>query len=135
MDSGFLVPAFIENGFHFQSEIEMSIHKLSPIFLVISLLLAACGSDVPVGSDDGLKVVASTTIVGDVVSQVGGDLINLNVLYPPGTDPHTFEPRPQDIAAISNARVIFISGLGLEESLEPTLGANANGTVNMMISG
>ncbi len=107
----------------------MFIRKLLPILLVVSLLLAACGSDTVVVSGDGLKVVASTTILGDVVSQVGGDLINLDVLYPPGTDPHTFEPRPQDIAAISNAQVIFISGLGLEESLEPTLDANANGTV------
>lgn len=127
MDSGFLVFAFIEKDFHFLSEIEMSIPKLFPIFLVISLLLTACGSNASVGSDDGLKVVASTTIVGDVVNQVGGDLIDLTVLYPPGTDPHTFEPRPRDIAAISDADVVVIHGLELEETLESTLDANVNG--------
>lgn len=113
----------------------MSILKVSPIFLVISLLVVACGSSAPVVSGDNLKVVASTTIVGDVVAQVGGDMIDLTVLFPPSTDPHTFEPRPQDIAAISNAQVIFISGLGLEEALEPTLEANVSGTVVQVSDG
>ena len=105
----------------------MPIRKLLPIILVVSLLLTACGSDASDGSGDGLKVVASTTIVGDVVSQVGGDLIDLTVLFPPGADPHTFESRPQDIAVISDADVVVIHGLGLEETLESTLDANVNG--------
>jgi ABC-type Zn uptake system ZnuABC Zn-binding protein ZnuA len=74
-------------------------------------------------------VVASTTILGDVVSNVGGDLIDLSVLFPIGADPHTFDPRPQDVAAISDAQIVFINGLGLEESLQPALDANAQGTV------
>jgi len=107
--------------------------KLISIFLPASLLLAACNA--PAASGDGLKVVASTTIVGDVVAQVGGDLIELTVLFPTGADPHTFDPRPQDIAAISDARVVFISGLGLEESLQPALDANATGTVVQVSDG
>ena len=67
--------------------------------------------------------------MGDVTRQVGSDLIELTVLFPPGADPHTFEPRPQDVAAISEADVIVINGLGLEEALEPTLEANAKGVV------
>jgi manganese/iron transport system substrate-binding protein len=104
------------------------IRKSIPIFVLASLLLAACGS-MPAASNQGLKVVASTTILGDVVAQVGGELIDLTVLFPPGTDPHTFEPRPQDIAAISDADVVVVCGLGLEESLEPALEANAKGIV------
>ena len=107
--------------------------KLISIFLPASLLLAACNA--PAASGDGLKVVASTTIVGDVVAQVGGDLIELTVLFPTGADPHTFDPRPQDIAAISDAQVVFISGLGLEESLQPALNANARGTVVQVSDG
>jgi manganese/iron transport system substrate-binding protein len=105
------------------------IRKSIPIFILASLLLAACGSSIPAASKQGLKVVASTTIVGDVVAQLGGELIDLTVLFPPGTDPHTFEPRPQDIAAISDAEVVVISGLGLEESLQPALDANAKGVI------
>ncbi|GAB4419236.1 MAG: metal ABC transporter substrate-binding protein [Anaerolineales bacterium] len=74
-------------------------------------------------------MIASTTILGDVVAQVGGEHINLTVLYPPGADPHTFDPRPQDIAAISEAQVLFLNGLNLEESIESIVEQNATGLV------
>lgn len=104
------------------------IRKFIPVVVLASLLLTACGGATPSGPS-GLKVVTSSTIVGDVTRQVGSDLIELTVLFPPGADPHTFEPRPQDVAAISEADVIVINGLGLEEALEPTLEANAKGVV------
>lgn len=101
---------------------------LLSLLAIAVLLLSACGG-APADGGDRLKVVASTTIVGDVVSQIGGDLIELTVLFPPGADPHTFEPRPQDLAAVSEADVIVINGLDLEEALEPVLEANATGTI------
>ncbi len=76
-----------------------------------------------------LTVVATTTIVGDVVRRVGGDRIQLVVLLPVGADPHTYEPRPNDAAAIQDASVIFMNGLELEHSLEPVITANATGKV------
>lgn len=106
----------------------MFTRKVFPLILLASLLLAAC-SGAPAASSSKLKVVASTTIVGDVVAQVGGDLIELTVLFPPGADPHTFEPRPQDMAALSDAQVVVINGLDLEEALEPALEANVKGTI------
>lgn len=62
-----------------------------------------------------IEVVATTNIVADVVSNIGGDRINLSVLIPAGTSPHTFQPRPADVAKISSADVVFINGAGLEE--------------------
>jgi ABC-type Zn uptake system ZnuABC Zn-binding protein ZnuA len=104
------------------------IRKFIPIVVLASLLLTACGGASPEGQA-GLKVVASTTIVGDVTRQVGGGLIELTVLFPPGADPHTFEPRPQDMAALNEADVVIISGLGLEEALESALETNVIGTL------
>jgi manganese/iron transport system substrate-binding protein len=63
-------------------------------------------------------VVATTTIVADVVKQVGGDRIELIALIPPGSDPHSFEPTPQDIAKVADADVVFANGAGLEEFLD-----------------
>lgn len=103
--------------------------------ILIAVFLAACGAAPPASKDDRLQVVASTTIVGDVVRQVGGDDILLTVLTPVGADPHTFEPRPQDIAALSQAEVVFINGLGLEESLEPVLKANVKGRIVQVSDG
>lgn len=71
--------------------------------------------------DEKLKVVATTSIVADVVQNVGSDRIELTTLMPLGTDPHSFEPTPRDIVAVSDAHVVFANGAGLEEFLDPLL--------------
>lgn len=88
--------------------------------------MAACASAAS-PAEGKLKLVASTSIVGDVVRQVAGESAELVVLIPPGSDPHTFEPRPQDIAALSEADVVFINGLHLEEALDQALESNVQG--------
>ena len=94
------------------------------------LLLTAC---VPALTDAGSEringkpqVVATTTIVGDVVAQVGGEYIDLTVLLPAGADPHSFDPTPKDIAKVVDAQIVFANGAGLEEFLVSLLeGAGA----------
>jgi manganese/iron transport system substrate-binding protein len=81
---------------------------------------------VPLAPGGRLQVVATTSIVGDVVAQVGGGAIDLLTLMPRGVDPHTYEPTPGDIQAIAKADIVFLNGLGLEETLLPRL-ANAGG--------
>ncbi len=73
-----------------------------------------------------LKVVATTTIMGDLVKNVGGSAIDLTVMLPVGADPHSFTPTPQDVAAVANARVVFANGLNLEEFLDQLI-ENAGG--------
>ena len=100
-------------------------------FLASALLFSACTArqEMP-QKGDVFKVVATTTIVGDVVAQVGGDLIELHVLLPVGTDPHSFDPTPQDIAKVADADIIFANGAGLEEFLDPLIeSAGADGKV------
>ncbi len=118
-----------------------------PILIALVLMallasLAACaGAPTPDGSapsaaDDApsaggkLKVVATTTIVGDVVRQVGGDAIDLKVLLPAGADPHGFQPTPQDATLIANADLVFANGLNLEEFLEKLI-ENAGGSARV----
>ncbi|NJN44579.1 MAG: zinc ABC transporter substrate-binding protein [Anaerolineae bacterium] len=64
-----------------------------------------------------LRVVATTSIIGDVVSQVGGEAIDLVTLMGPGIDPHSYQPGAQDLTVVENAHVIFINGWDLEEAL------------------
>ena len=92
---------------------------------MIILVLGGCRGDAD--ERNALKVAASTTLIGDAAEQVGGDLIDLTVLTPIGADPHTFEPRPQDIVALTDAKVVLINGLGLEEALKPVLESNVQG--------
>ena len=87
--------------------------------ILLAVISVACSSQSESSSSKGnLKIVATTTIVGDVVAQVGGDLIDLSILLPVGTDPHGFDPTPQDIAKVAEADIVFASGAGLEEFLD-----------------
>lgn len=86
--------------------------------LCLILLLVACNSaSQPEAQPNQLKVVATTSIIGDVVKNISGDGVELTVLLPPGSDPHSYEPVPQDIARVADAQVIFVNGANLEESL------------------
>lgn len=91
---------------------------------VMLLALSACTwASSPVNPNDTqkLKVVATTTLLGDVTRQIGGEAIELAILLPAGADPHTFEPTPRDFTAIANADVLIVNGAGLETFLERLL--------------
>jgi ABC-type Zn uptake system ZnuABC Zn-binding protein ZnuA len=77
----------------------------------------------PVLLADGqkLRVVATTSLVGDVVGQVGGETIELTQLLPIGADPHSYQARPDDLRALNNAHVVFANGLHLEEAMQDLL--------------
>ncbi|MBC8333612.1 MAG: zinc ABC transporter substrate-binding protein [Anaerolineae bacterium] len=90
--------------------------------LLTVILLASCASPAPEAESasgaEALTVVATTTIIGDVVSQVGGEHIQVAVLLPVGADPHSFDPTPQDVAKMADADIIFANGVGLEAFLD-----------------
>jgi len=61
-----------------------------------------------------IKAVASFSILGDLVSQVGGDRVSLEVLVGPGSDAHVFQPTPAQARLVGQAQVVFSVGLGFE---------------------
>lgn len=65
-------------------------------------------------SDDHLQVVTSFTIIADVANEIGGDDVDIHNLVPTGTDPHEYEPLPEDIKKATDADVLFYNGLNLE---------------------
>ena len=92
--------------------------KFGVIALSIILVSCAGGSSEEVGcpaiEDRKINVVATTPMIGEFVSQVGGDNINLTVIMPSEADPHTYEPAPQDAGTIADADLIFYTGLKYE---------------------
>jgi manganese/iron transport system substrate-binding protein len=91
-------------------------------------------SQMTLGEGENLQVVVTTNIVADVVHNVAGDLIDLTVLMPVGTDPHTFEPTPRDVAAVADAHVVFANGAGLEIFLEDLLESAGQGVTVVPVS-
>ncbi len=99
-------------------------NRLVFILLIGIFLLSACAPAQPADSGK-LKVVASTSILADVVREVGGDAVVVTSLLPVNTDPHSFQPAPRDLAALADADIIFLNGMELEAALETVI-ASAN---------
>jgi ABC-type Zn uptake system ZnuABC Zn-binding protein ZnuA len=96
------------------------------ILLVVALAaLLAAGCARPAGpwrdGAAGLRVVATTTQVADLVANVGGDRVDLVTLLKPGIDAHDYEPSPADLDAIARADLVIENGVGLEEWLGDTI--------------
>ena len=86
------------------------------------LTATACGGGQPSGDTDGpLRVVATTSIVGDLVRFIGGDVIELETLMGAGVDPHLYKPSAGDVRAMASAQVIVYSGLHLEGKMTEVL--------------
>lgn len=98
--------------------------RLVGVVTAVALAATAC-AEASVGptEDDGLAVVATTSILGDVLADVVGDAGEVEVLMGPGADPHTFSPSAAQAAAVRDADVVVSFGLGLEESLIDLLAA------------
>ena len=88
-----------------------------------------CGDDS--GSGDGLTVVATTTQVADLARQVGGDRVSVEGMLRPGGDPHDYEPRPSDVAAVARAAVVFRSGGEVDDWLGDVID-NAGGDAEVV---
>ncbi|MFA6280402.1 MAG: zinc ABC transporter substrate-binding protein [Bdellovibrionales bacterium] len=82
---------------------------LSLCLLAIVLVTTPAGA-----SPQPLKVVASFSLLGDMIQQVGGEAVTVNTLVGPDQDAHTFDPTPDAVKLIANADIIAISGLGFE---------------------
>ncbi len=79
--------------------------------------LAACAG-APAARSGKVQAVTTLPLFADFVRNVGGDRVDVTAIVPPGAEPHTYQPTPQDAVAISRADVIFHNGLGLEQAAE-----------------
>ncbi|WKZ50961.1 MAG: metal ABC transporter substrate-binding protein [Anaerolineales bacterium] len=92
------------------------------LFWILTLAaLAACSTPASPSTSGGLSVVATTSLIGDAARQVGGPRVTVRVLLPIGADPHAYDPRPQDVAALANAQIVLVNGFDLEATLQPLL--------------
>src|SRR5690625_3713188 len=100
--------------------------KLITVAFLSVIVLAACGSNnaennaetesnnEDESSADPIKVVTTFTLLEDIVKQMGGDAVETYNLVPIGTDPHEYEPLPEDMGETEDADILFYNGSNLE---------------------
>lgn len=107
------------------------------LVLVLTLLITACTpatTPIPTLASEKFKVVATYSIVGDMVKNVGGEAIDLRVLVGPDGDAHTFEPTPQDGVALKEASLIVENGLEFETWLDELYTSSGSQAVRAALS-
>lgn len=77
-------------------------------------LLLAQTAAVPVRAQDKLSIVATFSILADLVKNVGGDRVEVKSLVGPNGDAHVYQPTPNDAKTLSDAKLVFVNGLGFE---------------------
>ncbi len=97
------------------------------VLALVLLVAAGCGGDEagtssPAdGACAGLRVVVTTTILGDIAGNVVGDRGWVEAVMPVGADPHSFQPSASQAAALREADLVVVNGLGLEEGLHDVI--------------
>jgi manganese/zinc/iron transport system substrate-binding protein len=79
-----------------------------------ALALAGCESTDHHTPGGRLQVVTTTSIVADLVQEIGGANVHVTPIMPPGIDPHRYMPLPSDSVRLSQADLVFFNGLHLE---------------------
>jgi len=85
--------------------------------ILLAALLSAMLTAGPARADapvPPVPVVASFSILGDMVQNIGGDAVTVKTLVGPDSDTHTYQPTPDDAKTITNAKIVFVNGLGFE---------------------
>lgn len=101
--------------------------------LLSAALLAGCGQGATPASSDALRVTVSILPQKYFVERVGGERVIVNVMVEPGASPATYEPKPEQLAALSAADVYFSIGVPFEKAWLARIGA-ANSEMLMVDS-
>lgn len=85
--------------------------------ILLLLLISACGKEDENAEKDPnekIQVIATYSIVYDIVKNVGGDRVEIHTLAPVGSNPHEYDPLPKDVQLTTDADAVFYNGLNLE---------------------
>ena len=101
---------------------------------IMLLILFIIGMGLTSAHADKTNVIATISIIGDVVKNVAGDAVNLVVLVGPNGDAHEYEPIPADSINIAKADIIFENGLNLEHWLDKLYSASGSKAKRIVVS-
>jgi manganese/iron transport system substrate-binding protein len=116
----------------------------STLFALAVGLLSACNSSTPTsqtspsstntaGTSKNLNVVATSSVLCDLTKTIAAQTIDLTCLVKAGTDPHVYEPTPEDRKAIEDAQLVLYSGYDFEPSLIKLIKASSNSAAKIAV--
>lgn len=114
--------------------------ELLVLALLVLLAAGACGNQggqqagQEGNSDSPVRVVASYSILGDIVENVAGDNVDLTTMVGPGEDTHTFEASPSDSRALADADLVFENGLEFESWLDELYESSGSDAWRVVVS-
>lgn len=85
---------------------------------IVLAALALVGFSAPAFAQEKLPVVASFSILGDLVENIGGTRIALTTLVGADGDAHVYAPKPSDAKAVAEAKLLIVNGIGFEGWME-----------------
>lgn len=88
--------------------------RISKTFLALALSGSMLASLSPAHAGEPIKVVASFSILADMVKEIGGDHVALTTLVGPDGDAHVYEPTPSDARAVGDAKLLVVNGFQFE---------------------
>jgi ABC-type Zn uptake system ZnuABC Zn-binding protein ZnuA len=109
------------------------------IIIVFALMLSACGPSTSSGMvrqahhDTLIPVVTTFSTLNSFVEAVGGQYVTVHNLVPIGASPETYQPTPQDIATLADARLLVENGTGIEVWLQHTIATAGNKDLRILI--
>jgi zinc/manganese transport system substrate-binding protein/manganese/iron transport system substrate-binding protein len=104
------------------------------MLVVLAVAIGACSAEPgPSPSGDTLQAVATTTVLADIVANVGGDRVTVSSIIPPGVGPEDYEPKPDDARALDGADLIVSNGVGLDDFLDGLVEANGNDAPRLVL--
>ncbi|MCT4686926.1 metal ABC transporter solute-binding protein, Zn/Mn family [Vallitalea sp.] len=103
------------------------------LVLVLSIGVTACNNSKKVSKVDGkYNIVATTTMIADLVNIIGGDNVDVKGLMGPGVDPHLYKASAGDVSLMQNADMVFYNGIHLEGKMGEVF-ENLNGNGKLVI--
>lgn len=145
-----LIPRALRSGAIINGSLNARLSGLIvlPVALLTLLGAACAAAATPVPSSEAtavpsptptsaskIKVVATTTVLADMARNVGGNLVEVTSIVPPGVDVHSFQTTPSHSLAVGNAKLIVSNGFGLDNSFDPLLTNNMQaGAVRIVAS-
>ena len=98
--------------------------SLTSLTIALAVLTATAAQ-----AAEPLPVVATFSILGDMVQQVGGDNVKVTTLVAPGGDAHVYQPTPTDAQTLAGAKLIVVNGLGMEGWIDRLIAASGSKAV------